>query len=276
MGGQIDRRVGELHDAALGEELVIAVRVGGERARVAHHHLEEHDAVRSRDEGSERVALVERDVRARRAVPFAARHLAVDDEDDVIAVVAVGLHDHAGIPPGVERQVTVGELEPPLPHRRSVIAVLLTPALLPRAVVDLGEARTTNHANPVPSRTPRRRRRRTRAGRFAGRDHGIGGPCGAEAGAIAEGDAPRGAVDATHNTPCATCGEPFERRVPCMSRGRFLVGVLNNAGTGNDYARVQVSDPVTGEIIYDTQPGDPDNATPTTLVAGFNPIRIQP
>ena len=55
---------GSCSRARVGEELLVALEVGRERARVAHHHLEQLDAVGAGDERAERVALVERDVRA--------------------------------------------------------------------------------------------------------------------------------------------------------------------------------------------------------------------
>ena len=72
---------GSCSRAAFGEERVVAFGIGRERARVAHHHLEQLDAVGPGDEGPERVALVERDVRALAAHDVAARHLAVEHED---------------------------------------------------------------------------------------------------------------------------------------------------------------------------------------------------
>ena len=81
-----------------------AVEIGGERAGVAHHHLEERDAVGAGDEGPEGVTLVERDVRAGRAVHVTAGHVAPDHEDHVIAVVAVRLHDHPRVPLREQRQ----------------------------------------------------------------------------------------------------------------------------------------------------------------------------
>ena len=120
--------------------------VGGERTRVAHHHLEQDDALGTRLERAERVALVEGDVRPRPAANVAARHLALEHEHDVVAVVPVRLHERAGVPPRVQRQEAVVEVEPLLVHRRGALAVLLAPHLLPREVVEVHEAGAAGHA----------------------------------------------------------------------------------------------------------------------------------
>ena len=66
---------------------------------------------------AEVVALVERDVRARPTLDAAAGHRAFEHQHDVVAVVAVGLHHHPGIPAGVERQEPALGIEPALVHR---------------------------------------------------------------------------------------------------------------------------------------------------------------
>src|SRR5690348_10408043 len=77
----VDRWIRELLHVAFGEELLVTVGIGRERTRVAHHHFEELDALGPGDERAERVALVERDVRALHTAHVAARHLAVEHED---------------------------------------------------------------------------------------------------------------------------------------------------------------------------------------------------
>src|SRR5580765_7492283 len=73
----VDRWIGELLHVAFGEEAFVALGIGRERTRVAHHHFEELDAFRPGHERAERVALVERDVRAFYAAHVAAHHLAL-------------------------------------------------------------------------------------------------------------------------------------------------------------------------------------------------------
>src|SRR5918993_2668686 len=121
------------------------VLASGERTGVAHHHLEEDDALRTGDERPEVVALVERDVCTRPTLDAATAHRALEDEHDVVAVVAVGLHHHPGIPAGVERQEPALCVEPPLVHRRGagrIGPVLLPSHLLPRHVIDVDDAGT--------------------------------------------------------------------------------------------------------------------------------------
>src|SRR5690242_13489636 len=146
--GHVDRRVRELPDAPPGEEPLVPVEVGGKGTWVAHHHLEEGDAVWARHERSERVALVEREMGAGGAADVAACHLARHDEHDVIAVVAVRLHDHPRVPLGVEGEEAGREIEPLLAHRRRPVAVLLTAHLLPREVVQMSNPRATGHESP--------------------------------------------------------------------------------------------------------------------------------
>ena len=148
--------IGELLHPALGEEPLVALEVGRERARVAHHHLEQLDPVGAGDERPERVALVERDVCALRAVHVAARHLALEHEHDVVAVVAVRLHDHARIPFRVQREEFGREVEPLLADRRVVVAVPLPPHLLPLQIVEVGESWTSPHSGSSPARARHR------------------------------------------------------------------------------------------------------------------------
>ena len=154
--GHVDRRVRQLADAPLGEHLLVTLEVGGEGPRVAHHHLEQGDALRPGDERPERVALIERDVGAGGAMHVAARHVALEHEHDVVAVVAVRLHDHPGVPLGIEREEAGREVEPLLAHRGGVIAVLLAADLLPREVVEVSNARAAGHESPLMGARSRR------------------------------------------------------------------------------------------------------------------------
>ena len=127
----------------LRQERLPLLLAGGERPRVAHHHLEQHDALGTGDEGPEVVAVVEGDVGAGPTRDVAAGHRALEHEHDVVAVVAVGLHHHPGVPAGVERQEPAADVEPPLVDRRRAgrIGPVLLPAdLLPRQVVDVDDA----------------------------------------------------------------------------------------------------------------------------------------
>jgi hypothetical protein len=121
------------------------VLAGGEGAGVAHHHLEQDDALGAGDEGAEVVTLVERDVGARPALDVAAGHRAFQHEDDVVAVVTMGLDHHPGVPAGMERQEPARGVDPALVDRCGVgriRPVLLAPDLLPRDVVDMHDAGT--------------------------------------------------------------------------------------------------------------------------------------
>lgn len=51
----------------------------------------------------------------------------------------------------------------------------------------------------------------------------------------------------------------------------FLVACAND---GTDRVRIQVTNHTTGEVVYDSQPGDPDPASATTVIAG-GWVRIQ-
>jgi hypothetical protein len=90
------------------------------------------------------------------ASDVAAGHLAGHDEHDVIAVVAVRLHDHPGVPLGVEGEEAGREVEPLLAHRHRPVAVLLTAYLLPPEIVQMSDTRATGHESPSCERVVRR------------------------------------------------------------------------------------------------------------------------
>lgn len=50
----------------------------------------------------------------------------------------------------------------------------------------------------------------------------------------------------------------------------FLVTLVDGGKTGPDLMRITIWDTATGTIIYDSQPGAPDTATPTTALGGGN------
>src|SRR5262249_4659827 len=128
--------------------------VGGARARVPHHPLEQRHAVGAGHEGPEDVALVEGDVGARRAVDATARHLAVQHEHDVVAVVTVGLDDHPRVPPRIKGEEAGREVEPLLAYRRGPLAVLLPADRLPGEVIEVSDPWAAGHEAPlIPGRT---------------------------------------------------------------------------------------------------------------------------
>src|SRR6476659_10160281 len=55
----VDRRIRQLLHVAVGEETLVTLGIGRERPRVAHHDLEQLDALGPGDERAEGVALVE-------------------------------------------------------------------------------------------------------------------------------------------------------------------------------------------------------------------------
>src|SRR5262249_32651585 len=111
--------------------------------------LEQGDALGAGDEGPEGVPLIEGDVGAGRAVDVAARHVALQHEHDVVAVVAVGLDDHPRVPPGVEGEEAGREVDPLLPYRHGPVAVLLAADLLPGHVVEVSDPRAAGHEAPL-------------------------------------------------------------------------------------------------------------------------------
>src|SRR4029453_5304925 len=86
---------------------------------------------------------------AGRATHVAARHLTLEHEHDVVAVVAVRLHDHPWVPLGIEREETGREVEPLLAHRDGAITVLLAADLLPREGVGVSNAGAAGHESPL-------------------------------------------------------------------------------------------------------------------------------
>src|SRR5437868_4156523 len=98
---QLDRWVRQRRDAAVGKKLVEPVAVGFPRAGIAHHHFVELDAFGPGRERAERRPQWQIDVRAGGAPTIAAREPATQYVDDLMAVVAVPMHDHARIPPRV-------------------------------------------------------------------------------------------------------------------------------------------------------------------------------
>ncbi len=74
--------------------------------------------------------------------PLAAPHSTGEDVDDLMAVVAVAMHDHSGIPAAEHRQELrfASDGEPLLPHRLLLtVGVPLRAHLLPFDVVEEGE-----------------------------------------------------------------------------------------------------------------------------------------
>jgi hypothetical protein len=83
-------------------------------------------------------------VRAGRAPALAAPHAAGENVDDLMAVVAVAMDDHAGIPASQHRQVLgfAPDGKPLLPYRLLLaVGMPLGAHVLPCDVVESGEGR---------------------------------------------------------------------------------------------------------------------------------------
>src|SRR4051794_20890136 len=92
--GVVEWWVGQHRGAALGEGLLEQLGLIAPAARVAEHALEERDALWPGHDRTERGAEGQLDVRARRALAVTERRRALDDEDDVRAVVTVSADHH--------------------------------------------------------------------------------------------------------------------------------------------------------------------------------------
>jgi streptogramin lyase len=86
---------------------------------------------------------------------------------------------------------------------------------------------------------------------------------------------PSGAITQYAVSLPSTCGyECSLGEITCGPDGNytFLITLIDGGKTGPDLIRIKIWDSTTGTVIYDSQPGAPDTATPTTAIGGGNLI----